>query len=144
MSGLLPVGQNSLPSPERMCVVAGVIIHNKKCLLTRRRSHVALAGHWEIPGGKVEAGETLQHALVRELDEELGIKVTSSEFLQNIHHDNISLAVFYIHTYCNTAFGKEGQHVEWLTNDQIMDGRLLTPLTKKYFTHSNENMAWGT
>ena len=108
----------------------------KKCLLARRRDDTVLPAHWEIPGGKVEKIETAKQAIVRELHEELGINVTSEpEFLQNIYHDHILLAVFYIHAYTNVPFGKEGQHVEWLEQREIMDGRLLTPLTRKYFAY---------
>lgn len=47
-----------------------------RILAARRRSPVELAGRWEFPGGKVEVGETPQHALARELREELSISAT--------------------------------------------------------------------
>ena len=62
---------------NRIEVVAGVIFDGNDCILAAQRpagkSH---AGKWEFPGGKVEPGETLAEALVRELTEELALKVT--------------------------------------------------------------------
>jgi len=54
-------------------VVAAIIEHNGKILLARRPESGDQAGYWEFPGGKLEAGETQQQALARELQEELGI-----------------------------------------------------------------------
>ncbi len=56
-------------------VVAGIVISNGQILVARRSYPPALAGLWEFPGGKVEADEALDDALVRELREELGIMV---------------------------------------------------------------------
>lgn len=55
-------------------VVAAIIEHNNKILIARRDSKSSLAGYWEFPGGKIEAGETPQEALCRELYEELNIE----------------------------------------------------------------------
>lgn len=56
-------------------VVAGMVVRDGSVLLARRGPTMALAGCWEFPGGKLEAGEGPAEALVRELDEELGIRV---------------------------------------------------------------------
>ena len=58
-------------------VVAGVIFDREGNLLASERpAGKALAGKWEFPGGKLEAGETADQALIRELEEELALKVT--------------------------------------------------------------------
>lgn len=58
-------------------VAVGVLIQrNGDFLLTSRPQGKAYAGYWEFPGGKLEVGETVEQALVRELQEELGIEVT--------------------------------------------------------------------
>ena len=63
MSGVLVVG-------------AAVVDADRRLLAARRTAPPALAGLWELPGGKVEAGETPRDALVRELAEELGVAAT--------------------------------------------------------------------
>lgn len=62
-------------------VVAALIECEGKLLLARRDASSDQAGLWEFPGGKVETGESQPSALVRELQEELGIKATVEEFI---------------------------------------------------------------
>ena len=57
-------------------VVAGALISDGALLVAQRERPPQLAGLWELPGGKVAAGETDAEALVRELREELGVEVT--------------------------------------------------------------------
>ena len=56
-------------------VAAGLIHRNGRYLIARRKAGVHLAGYWEFPGGKREAGETLEECLRRELREELNVRV---------------------------------------------------------------------
>lgn len=73
-------------------VVAGAIWDGKpfapdsRLLIAQRKLDDMLGGLWELPGGKVEAGETLEQALHRELREELGIEVDGLERFMNINH----------------------------------------------------------
>ncbi|MDT0453831.1 (deoxy)nucleoside triphosphate pyrophosphohydrolase [Streptomyces hesseae] len=55
-------------------VVAGAVFHEGRLLAARRSAPPELAGRWELPGGKLEPGESAPEALVRELREELGIE----------------------------------------------------------------------
>lgn len=65
-------------------VTAAVIIENGRLFVARRPPGDPLAGMWELPGGKVEPGETIQECLNRELIEELAMKTTVGELLANI------------------------------------------------------------
>ncbi|MFZ2174336.1 MAG: (deoxy)nucleoside triphosphate pyrophosphohydrolase [Rhodococcus sp. (in: high G+C Gram-positive bacteria)] len=60
-------------------VVAGAVIVDGRLLLAQRNRPPELAGLWELPGGKAEAGETPAAALCRELREELGIEVSAGD-----------------------------------------------------------------
>ncbi|OYP15590.1 DNA mismatch repair protein MutT [Streptomyces sp. FBKL.4005] len=61
------------PEAERIVVVGAALLDDGRLLAARRSAPADLAGRWELPGGKVEAGERPEDALVRELREELGI-----------------------------------------------------------------------
>jgi len=99
-------------------VVAGVIQDARgRILLARRTAGRDLAGLWEFPGGKVDAGETPEQALARELHEELGIHVQSSEPLiavpQAYRNKRIVLDVRRISAWSGNAVGREQQALAW-------------------------------
>lgn len=64
---------------ERTVVVGAALLDTGRLLAARRSAPPDLAGRWELPGGKVEPGETPEAALVRELREELGVEVEVEE-----------------------------------------------------------------
>ncbi|WP_138905103.1 (deoxy)nucleoside triphosphate pyrophosphohydrolase [Streptomyces albidochromogenes] len=64
---------------DRVVVVGAALFAGGRLLAARRSAPPELAGRWELPGGKVEAGETPPQALVRELREELGVEADAVE-----------------------------------------------------------------
>lgn len=68
-------------------VVAGIIYKNNKFLIAQRNLKKSQGGFWEFPGGKVEAGETCEEALKREIEEEFDADIEVKEYVgENIHH----------------------------------------------------------
>ena len=69
-----------------IAVVAGLVVRNGKLLIARRPDGKHMAGKWEFPGGKLERGETPEHALERELSEELGVQTQTGRVYHVISH----------------------------------------------------------
>lgn len=99
-------------------VAVGVLVRGDgHVLLGQRPVGKPYEGYWEFPGGKLEVGETVEQALARELQEELGITVLTSARWHVLEHD-------YPHAYVRLHFckvtdwrgephGKEGQTLAW-------------------------------
>ncbi len=105
-------------------VVAGVIYDSQRhILLARRPEHLHQGGLWEFPGGKVDAGELIIPALRRELNEELGITLTRSQPLIQVHQDygdkQVWLDVHEVLAYSGNPHGREGQAVQWVNRDAL-------------------------
>lgn len=81
-------------------VTAAVILRDHRILLARRGQRSKLAGLWELPGGKVEPGETRQECLERELSEELGVVSVAAEEIaeSEYHYDHGSFKIIAIKT----------------------------------------------
>ena len=99
-------------------VAAGILLDSEnRYLLGQRPEGKPYAGYWEVPGGKVEKGETVFQALQRELQEELGIDIHSSEELTVLEHDYphayVRLHVSVIREWSGSPKGCEGQSLSW-------------------------------
>ena len=99
-------------------VAVGVVIDSaNRVLISLRAKQAHQGGLWEFPGGKCEPGESIEEALKRELDEELGIQVISDAPLCKITHDygdkQVLLEVRRVLTFAGEPKGKEGQAVRW-------------------------------
>jgi 8-oxo-dGTP diphosphatase len=110
---------------KRILVAAAVIRREGKILIAQRPLDKHQGGLWEFPGGKVEEGEPVQQALVRELEEELGITATASRPLIRITHDypdkSVCLDVWEVSAFSGEAHGREGQPVRWVFSSELKD-----------------------
>jgi mutator protein MutT len=111
---------------DRMLVVAAVIEHDGQVLIGQRPAGDRFAGRWEFPGGKVEAGESIAEALVRELREELNIEAEAGdELARNLVNSNggrtIELVFMRVRSFRgvpeNLAFGS----IEWAAAQALPD-----------------------
>lgn len=98
-----------------------------RVLLAQRPEGKSMAGLWEFPGGKVEPGETPEAALIRELNEELGIDTWDSCLapitFASHSYDNFHLLmpVFACRKWQGIPEPKEGQRLAWARADQLRD-----------------------
>ena len=111
-------------SSSSLHVAAAVILdHHNQVLLSLRPPHVFQGNLWEFPGGKVEVGEAPLAALARELDEELGIRLTSARPLIRVWHDYPEQAVllefWWLSGYQGHPQGREGQTIRWFPRQSL-------------------------
>lgn len=111
---------------KRVRVVVGVIFTPEDhIIISKRHEHLHQGGLWEFPGGKVEDGETESQALCRELDEEIGIQLTSSEYWFTISHDypdkKVELLIYKVTAYDGQLESKEGQLIKEVPVEQLAD-----------------------
>lgn len=99
-------------------VAAGILLDTEgRYLLGQRPEGKPYAGYWEVPGGKIEKGETIFEALKRELQEELGIEIQTSEELTVLEYDYphayVRLHVSIIRDWTGIPQGCENQSLSW-------------------------------
>ena len=109
-----------LAEGPRVEVAVGVLIDGEgRFLLTTWPEGKPCAGHWEFPGGKVEAGESVAQALRRELQEELGITIAHAEPWQVLLHDyphaRVRLNFMRVRGWQGELAMREGQRMAWQT-----------------------------
>lgn len=109
-----------------MHVAVGVLADSKgRVLIARRAPSSHQGGLWEFPGGKVEAHETVTDALVRELAEELGVRVLSTAPLLQVNHvyqeKAVLLDVYQVIEWLEEPRGCEGQPLAWVMPSSLDD-----------------------
>lgn len=104
--------------------VAIITDEQQRILITQRRLHVPHGGLWEFPGGKLEAQELPEHALIREIREEVGLEVQQYNFLGQINHQytdrDVELFIFHVTQFSGSATCLEGQlNMSWVHLTEI-------------------------
>lgn len=103
-------------------VVAAVIRDGDKIFATAR-GYGEYKGWWEFPGGKIEAGETPQQALTREIREELDTEIRVGELIDTIEYDypmfHLSMDCFWADVVAGRMVLKEAEAARWLTRETL-------------------------
>lgn len=112
------------PDPVSIEVAAGVLVDGAgKVLLIQRLPGKHLAGLWEFPGGKLEPGETIEQALVRELAEELAIEVLAATPLRSVRwrypEKSVHLHAWRVTGWRGIPVAREGHPMRWIAPEQI-------------------------
>ena len=115
-----------------LVAAAALVDPDGRVLIAQRPEGKAHAGQWEFPGGKVEAGETPELALVRELREELGVE-PCEQCLQPFAFAShpigagrhLLMPLFICRRWDGFVDPKEGQQVKWVRPDRLLDMDLL-------------------
>jgi 8-oxo-dGTP diphosphatase len=113
--------------PILLVAACALVDSDGRILLAQRPEGKTLAGLWEFPGGKVEPGETPEDCLVRELQEELGIKTKvaclapltfASHTYETFH---LLMPLYICRRYEGIARGQEGQVLRWVKPQHLRD-----------------------
>lgn len=116
-------------APVKTVLVSAVALIDKegRILLAQRPEGKSMAGLWEFPGGKVEVGETPEHALIRELQEELGIDTWESclaplTFASHSYEKfHLLMPLFACRKWDGIPQPREGQVLKWVRPADLRD-----------------------
>ena len=110
-----------------LLVAACVLLDGEgRILIAKRPEGRSLAGLWEFPGGKVEPGESPEHALIRELAEELGIGIAAADLapLTFASHDypdfHLLMPLFHCRRWRGEVAPHEGQELLWVKPAELV------------------------
>lgn len=116
---------NSRPAgPALRFVVAALIVRGEEVLIGQRRPDQPMALQWEFPGGKIEAGESPEQALARELNEELGIRATIGAPVTHIRHNYrhggaVDLQFFAVHEFAGEIENMIFHQLRWVRLEDL-------------------------
>ncbi len=120
--------------------VGAVVVHDGSLLLVRR-GHGPAAGEWSVPGGRVEWGEMLAEAVVREVAEETGLECVCGELLgwveiiQSDHHFVVLDFVATVLEHGEPVAGDDAAEVRWVPVDSVLELNLVDGLAEFLHEH---------
>ena len=116
---------------DRTKVAAAVIHRRGKILIARRKKGDRFEGRWEFPGGKIEAGESPEECLRRELREEMEVDIEAEEYLGSVLFETSGLSIELMAFRASLLSGKTRCHdhdeIRWIDPDDLGDFDLAEP-----------------
>ena len=110
-------------------VIKAVNEKGEPIIFATQRGYGDFKGGWELPGGKIEDGETTQKALKREIMEELDTEISVGELIDTIEYDypdfHLSMDCFWCEIVKGDLVLKEHEDARWLTKEQLGDVKWL-------------------
>ena len=105
-------------------VAAALIVCDGEVLIGQRRPDQPMARLWEFPGGKIEAGESPEQALARELEEELGIQATNGPRVTRVRHNYrhggaVDLQFYAVHEFSGELQNRIYHEVRWVRLEEL-------------------------
>ena len=124
MEEVQPKSDSRPGGPALRFVAAALIVRGGEVLIGQRRPDQPMALLWEFPGGKIEAGESPEQALARELDEELGITAAIGPPVVRIRHNYrhggaVDLQFFAVHEFTGEIVGRIYNQVRWVKLEDL-------------------------
>ena len=109
--------------------VVAAVIKNENKIFATARGYGEFKGQWEFPGDKIEAGETPQEAIVREIKEELETTIQVSDLIDTIEHDYQTFHLSMDCYWCDIVEGElnllEAESARWLSKEELYDVKWL-------------------
>ncbi|HEY3986123.1 8-oxo-dGTP diphosphatase MutT [Cedecea sp.] len=110
---------------KQLQIAVGIIRNQQgEIFITQRAADAHMANKWEFPGGKIEAGESPEQAVIRELQEETGIVAQSASLFETLEYQfpdrHISLWFYLVEQWEGEPWGKEGQPGRWISQSELI------------------------
>lgn len=109
--------------------VVAAVIKNENKIFATARGYGEFKGQWEFPGGKIEARETPQEALMREIKEELETTIQVGDLIDTIEHDYPTFHLSMDCYWCDIVKGElkllEAESARWLSKEELYDVKWL-------------------
>ena len=118
-----PRRASHLPNMKQIEVVAAIIHDDEGRIFATQRGYGDWKDWWEFPGGKMEAGETREEALLREIREELSTEISVDEMLCNVEYDypkfHLTMHCFLCSLITDAMYLNDHEAARWLTKEEL-------------------------